>query len=310
MLRTFLLLSTLTLIGGLTPPMAKLAVNEFPPMTLACLRFATAALLMFLTTRARGGLPRFERKDWPRLLLIAVVAVPINQTGFLVGVQLSNATHAGLLWALSPILMFWGTLLMGLAHFDPRMGLASLLAFAGAGLVIITATHGPAPSATAPSRMLAGDGLLLVAVTSWILFSLLSKPMLDKYGPLRTLTVVLMIGAVSLLPLSLVDLPKLHLLQITWRGWLGWFWITVLTAYLAYLLWFSAITRINLTKVAVATNLAPVITVLTGHFLLGEKMSAWIMAGTALVVGGIYLCIRPTKKLTQTRAATEHLPDT
>ena len=135
-----------------------------------------------------------------------------------------------------------------------------------------------------------------VAVTSWILFSLLSKPMLDKYGPLRTLTVVLMIGAASLLPLSLVDLRQLHLPQITWRGWLGWFWITVLTAYLAYLLWFSAITRINLTKVAVATNLAPVITVLTGHFLLGEQMSAWIMAGTTFMVGGIYLCIRPTRK--------------
>jgi drug/metabolite transporter (DMT)-like permease len=310
MLRTFLLLSTLTFIGGLTPPMAKLAVSEFPPMTLACLRFTTAALLMFLTTRARGGLPRFERKDWPRLLLIAVVAVPINQTGFLVGVQFSNATHAGLLWALSPILMFWGTLMMGLAHFDLRMGLASMLAFAGAGLVIVTATDNPAPSVALPNRMLAGDGLLLVAVTSWILFSLLSKPMLDKYGPLRTLTVVLMIGAASLLPLSLVDIRQLHLPQITWRGWLGAFWITVLTAYLAYLLWFSAITRINLTKVAVATNLAPVITVLTGHFLLREQMSAWIMAGTALVVAGIYLCVRPTGRIMQAQPVAERPPGT
>jgi drug/metabolite transporter (DMT)-like permease len=154
--------------------------------------------------------------------------------------------------------------------------------------------------------MLAGDGLLLVAVASWILFSLLSKPMLDKYGPLRTLTVVLMIGAASLLPLSFVDLRQFHLLEITWRGWLGWFWITVLTAYLAYLLWFSAITRINLTKVAVATNLAPVITVLSGHFFLGEEMSAWIMAGTALVVGGIYLCIRPTKELPQAQFGAKH----
>jgi drug/metabolite transporter (DMT)-like permease len=119
-----------------------------------------------------------------------------------------------------------------------------------------------------------------------------------------------MIGAVSLLPLSLVDIRQLHLPQITWRGWLGAFWITVLTAYVAYLLWFSAITRINLTKVAVATNLAPVITVLTGHFVLGEEMSAWIIAGTALVVGGIYLCIRPTREVPQARLGTARPPST
>ena len=58
------------------------------------------------------------------------------------------------------------------------------------------------------------------------------------------------------------------------------------------MLWFSAITRINLTKVAVATNLAPVITVLTGHFFLREQISAWIILSAILIVSGIYLSNR------------------
>ena len=59
------------------------------------------------------------------------------------------------------------------------------------------------------------------------------------------------------------------------------------------LLWGLAIVRIDAPRVAVVTNLTPVVTVVFGHLLLGEPLSRWIVLGAALILGGIYLAIGP-----------------
>jgi drug/metabolite transporter (DMT)-like permease len=91
-----------TCIGGLTPVFGKLAVSEIPWMTLAWVRFGTAGVLLALTQRAMGGRLPLSRATIAPLLGIAALCVPINQLGFLLGLRLANAGHAGVFCALNP----------------------------------------------------------------------------------------------------------------------------------------------------------------------------------------------------------------
>src|SRR5881227_412835 len=92
-----------TLVSAGTYLFAKRALMEKPALPLGLLRFAGAALLLLLR-RARPAAERFPpRREWKKLLLLAAVAVPVNQILFLYGLQLSSAAHAALLYTLTPL---------------------------------------------------------------------------------------------------------------------------------------------------------------------------------------------------------------
>ena len=53
-----------------------------------------------------------------------------------------------------------------------------------------------------------------------------------------------------------------------------------------------AIERIGAPMTAQTGMIGPVSTILLGVWLLGEPLTPWVMAGTALVLGGIWLLTR------------------
>jgi drug/metabolite transporter (DMT)-like permease len=208
-----------TCIGGLTPVFGKLAVSEIPWMTLAWVRFGTAGVLLALTQRAMGGRLPLSRATFTPLLGIAALCVPINQLGFLLGLRLANAGHAGVFYALNPVLIFWIGLALGRGVFRWSLCAATLLAFAGA--VCVVASSGDLAAGDAKPDLLAGDLLLLLAIVSWALFSLLSKPYVQRHGAVGTLAAVFLLGTLLHTPFMLLDVGQVDWAAITWRGWLG-----------------------------------------------------------------------------------------
>jgi len=64
---------------------AKAAVTAIGALPVALLRFTIASLSFLILGRIRGGWPRIERRDIPKLLLIGFLVVPVNQGFFLFG---------------------------------------------------------------------------------------------------------------------------------------------------------------------------------------------------------------------------------
>jgi drug/metabolite transporter (DMT)-like permease len=276
-----------TCIGGLTPVFGKLAVSEIPWMTLAWVRFGTAGVLLALTQRAMGGRLPLSRATITPLLGIAALCVPINQLGFLLGLRLANAGHAGVFYALNPVLIFWIGLALGRGVFRWSLCAATLLAFAGA--VCVVASSGDLAAGDAKPDLLAGDLLLLLAIVSWALFSLLSKPYVQRHGAVGTLAAVFLLGTLLHTPFMLLDVGQVDWAAITWRGWLGAGFITLVTSYLNYLLWYVVISRHDMTRASVVVNANFLITIAVGWAFLGETVNRLFFAGALLVLAGIAL---------------------
>ncbi len=284
-----LLLTTYVLIGGLTHVAAKDALSEMPAIATGVVRFGIAALLLLLTrlvwreTGHAASRP-IERADYFRLVLAGLVSVPVNQPCFLLGVQMANASHGGLFYAINPVLVYLLTVALGWTRWSLRMIAAAALAFVGAGVIVM---DGQKMGGT--TAFLIGDLLLLGAVSSWALYSILIVPLASKYGPIRTLTLCMCIGACAYAPAILYDGGQLDFTALSPRALGGFLFIAVMTGYVNYIVYFIAITRMEVNRISICANIGPLVAVVAAHFWLGEPISGWLSTSMLLLLIAITL---------------------
>lgn len=279
----------MTVIGGLTPVGARMAVNEIPPMFAAWLRFGTAGILLYATMRARGQRLPFNRSHLPTLLGISLLCVPINQLGFLGGIKLTNASHAALFYALTPVLVFWGSVLARKSSYSGIMLVSAVLAFAGATCVLYPSLRVSFQSSSGWSDMFLGDLLLMLAVASWAAFVISSKAFLQKYGALASLTAVFLLGAAVHTPFGLWSLRSFDAPGVTWRGVSGFFFITVVSSYLGYLLTYIVIAKYDATRAMIVVNAQFLITVLVERVFFDVPLTIYFAGGSVLILSAIGL---------------------
>ena len=283
-----ILLLMMVLLNGWTPTAARDAMAELPALSAGFVRFFSAGLLLSLTVlvlhKAGRKWRRIEKQDYGRFLLAAVLCVPINQATFLLGVQYANASHAGLFYGLNPVLVYIITVSLGHAVLNVRMSLAALLAFLGAAVVGWDGFQ-----IDTDGNFVLGDLLLFGAVLSWAVYSVVAKPLSAKYGAVRALAIVIMVGSVIYAPVWLVDGHRFDLTTLSSRGWAGLLFITVGTSYLNYLLWLVAMNRIDINRLAVIVNISPIVAVIFAYYWRNEPISTYLVLGAALIFTAIGL---------------------
>src|SRR5438876_3603144 len=179
---------------------AKRTLAEFPPLTLALLRFLLAAGSLWPLTRLLLPGRRIERADRPRILLLGLLAVPLNQGLFLVGMQWASASHAALLYALTPAFaILFGSRAAGRPTRPAIAGIA--LAFAG---VLALLLH---KGLRFDRTSLEGALVILGGVIAWALYLDLGRAMTRRYGPLAVTSEALLAGTIVFLPIGLLSLP-------------------------------------------------------------------------------------------------------
>jgi drug/metabolite transporter (DMT)-like permease len=278
-----------TLVSSATYLWAKTALREIPPLPLGLLRFSGASALlalMLLKLRPRGQrLP--PRSAWRKLLILAFVAVPLNQGCFLIGLSLSTAAHAALLYTLTPLFVL--LLAQALLREFPgkRTALGTLIALAGTIYVLLARnldlSRGP----------LFGDLLLLVAVVAWAVYTTEGRDMVAAYGPFPTIAWTLIGGTMLYLPIGLGSLAFPGAVQriahASAAAWVGVAYLIFVTSVLAYLLWYWALAHLPAARVAIFTNLQPLATATLAHFFLGEPVTPQFMIGALVVISGVVL---------------------
>jgi drug/metabolite transporter (DMT)-like permease len=265
---------------------AKRGLVELGPFELALVRFALAAgIYVALLLRARRAI---ERRDWPRLALAGLVGVTVNQTLFLSGMRLTSPGHGALIYALTPVFVFllaWSRL--GERATPTKVG-GILLAFLGTAVVLLSRGLRELSADSA----LGGDLLVLLAVLAWSLYTVISKPLAEKYGAIVTTGWALVLGAIIYLPLGLAlgDLSRLPTLSR--GGWGAVLYLAVVTNAVSWLIYAWALSRTEASRVAVWSNLQPVLTALLAWSLYGEQLTPQFVAGGALVLTGVFLAER------------------
>jgi drug/metabolite transporter (DMT)-like permease len=251
------------------------------PLPVALFRFVGASIALLAFERLRPRRETIAREDIPKLLLLGLLVVPINQGLFLFGLSRSTPSHASLLYALTPIVVF----LMARRLLDERNARDKIIGIATAfvGVLLILLDRGLAHEA----EVLAGDGLLLIAVVAWAAYSVLSKPLLARYDPMTVTAWVIVSGTAMFLPAAAIPGAIPPPGGVTLPVWGAILYLAVGTSVVAYPLWLYALRRLEASKVAITTNLQPVLTGALSWVFFRERFTPGFLIGAALILGGV-----------------------
>ncbi len=292
--RAILWITLANLIGGASYPAQKAALAGLPPATITCLRNGIAFLaLAFLARRSFRELRSWSGADLLRTLFLGTVAFAAPMWLGIVGVERSSSANASILILLEPVTI----VALSTAFLGERIGRAKavglVLGLAGAACIVL--------EEASFEDLLSGEhfeGNLLLALHGclWGLHSPLAKTLVERHDPRLVTLLVLFCGFFALIPAALFESPG-------WRSGpelvpaLGWCaGLGLVVSFLSILLWLAALRHIPATSVAGFVFLQPFTGVLTGVFLLDERLTVAGIVGGLLIVLGVALDVLATAR--------------
>jgi len=226
---------------------------------------------------------RIAREDRGRVLLLGLLAVPLNQGLFLIGMTWASASHAALLYALTPAFVVIAASLR--ARRSPGAGTIAGIGLAFLGVLLLMLQRG----LHFDRHSVAGDGIILIAVVAWALYLIAGRRLIMKYGPLVVTAEALGVGTLIYLPIGLVAAWHFDPRAISPGGWMGLVYLAWLTSGVNYVVWYWGLEHIRPHSIALLTNLQPLVTAAMAWALLHEALPAGFALSTALVLGGVWL---------------------
>lgn len=271
------------LIASGTFLVAKRTVAEIPPLPLALFRFTLATSLLWPAVRWLRPHKRIAPEDRRAVWLLGLVAVPLNQGLFLLGMKWTSASHGALMYALTPALVALFLAARGGGRPRPLQLVGIAIAFAGVLLLLVQrGLHFDRHGAL-------GDLLVAAAVVAWAIYLVAGRRLARRYGPLVVTSEALLAGTIIYLPIGLVSLLWFHPAAVSPTAWGGLFYLAWLTSAINYVLWFWGLQYLKPATVAMITNLQPIVTAAMARMFFGEILPAGFIVSTVLVLAGVWL---------------------
>ena len=270
------------MIWGVNFPLIKVGLAVVPPLAFNALRFPFAALALFLLFRASRITARPERRDLPAIIALGILGHVVYQALFIVGVSRTSAGNASLVLATSPA---WTVALSAVTGQEKVTG--PVWAGVGATIVGMALVVAGGQGASFGSATLAGDLLMLAAAVGWAAYTVGSRPLVYRYGPLPITAWTLWIGTVGVMILGAPGLSRLDPTVLTPGIWGTVLYAGVLSISVAYVLWNRGVRRLGNARTAVYSNLVPVVALLAAWVGLGERPTGLQVLGAAVILAGL-----------------------
>jgi drug/metabolite transporter (DMT)-like permease len=237
------------------------------------------ALMAWWSSR---GKPALTRRDWWGVLGLGFTGYYLASFLDFAGLVFISASLERLILYLNPTLVLLLGLVLYQRHISRRQVLGMVLSYGG---VVLVFGH---EISFAGADAALGAVLVFCSAVSYAIYLSFSGELVQRLGSLRlvgcatTVACALCIGQfVVLRPLSAAAVAP----EVIWLSVLN---ATVCTA-APVLMVMMAIERIGAGLTAQTGMIGPMSTILMGVLLLGEPFTAWVAAGTALVVAGIFV---------------------
>lgn len=283
-----LMLIAMSIIWGLNFTVVKGALSDFNPLAFNAIRFSTSSLFLLTALRIREGGIGIQRKDIRRFLILALIGNTAYQLFFINGIALTTATNASLLLATTPIFIVLFGSILKVEKITSRVVQGVVLSFTGVLMIILGTGRIP----TLSDQSIIGDLLIIGNPICWSIYTVLSKPMLKEYSPLKLTAVTTSIGTI---PLVLVGIPSLwaqNWTNISTTAWLSLAFSAIIAVGIAYVIWYTGVSRIGSARTALYENVSTVFAVASAWILLSESMTVIQIAGAVLVFVSLYLVTR------------------
>ena len=230
---------------------------------------------------ASRGKPPLSRKDWLGLFGLGFCGYYLASFLDFAGLQYISASLERLILYLNPTIV----LILGMVIFKKTISrtqmLAMLLSYGGVLLVF-----GHEVKFEGADTWI-GAALVLASAVSYAIYLVYSGEMVKRLGSLRLVGLATTVACVLCIAQFLILKPMSAAIVAPEVIWLSILNATLCTA-VPVVLVMMAIERIGASLAAQTGMIGPMSTIVMGVIFLGEQLNTWIIAGTVLVLIGVY----------------------
>jgi len=273
---SFLLLTAVMLIWGITPIVSKSMLAVVEPLNLAFLNFAAAAVFLLALKLFRNRRFRFGWKDVGFFCLNALFGNILYQLSNYGALGHLSAALVTVVLAFIPL----GSILMEFLLWRRNPGWRAvvfiLVCIAGVSLVI-----GIDLSEFATGKAI-GYLLAFGSVASWCVYGVVMERQTGRHSSEDLTVYQICAAALMLTPYFCTHLPARAIFD--WKLILCIVFVGIVGTAVGYLLYNRALSVVGAMPCALFVNFLPIVTVVAGWLFLDENLAPLQIVGTAVVI--------------------------
>ena len=240
------------------------------------------ALMAWWASRGKAAL---TRHDWFGVLGLGVTGYYLASFLDFAGLAFISASLERLILYLNPTLVLLLGLVLYQRHIQRRQALGMLISYAGVVLVFGHEINLQGADAAL------GALLVFLSAISYAVYLTFSGELVQRLGSLRLVGLATTVACLLCIAQFVLLRPWSAAIVAPEVIWLSVLNATLCTA-VPVLLVMMAIERIGASMASQVGMVGPMSTILMGVLILGEPFTAWVAAGTVLVIAGIFVFTR------------------
>jgi drug/metabolite transporter (DMT)-like permease len=287
-IKNLLAFSAIYIIWGSTYLAIRYAVETIPPLMMIAARSLTAGIILYSISRFKNK-EKIKREQIIPLFTIGALFFLIGHGLLSYAQKFVPSGTAAVLIASEPL---W---VIGIEWFFlkdirvKRMGVFGLfLGFAGI-IYLITATNDISTS----NNNLLFSAFILMSAFSWSSGAVYSRVAKVPKSPLLSSGMELIFGGILVLIASFIigEPSRFHFSQVTLKSFLGLIYLIIFGSVIAFSAYIWLLRHTSVTRISTHTFVNPIIAVLLGWLIAGEKITAALLIASAIIIVSIYLVL-------------------
>jgi drug/metabolite transporter (DMT)-like permease len=269
-------------LGGTAIGATRYLAGTLDPITIGAIRFGGGFLVLVPIALARGEhWPK--RQDWLPTAGLGFLFFCIFPLLFNAALIYTTAARGALALSTLPMLTIVIGAVLGAERPTAQKTIGVLVAMLGVAVAL------GAGYAGAPVGAWRGDLLMMAAACCMALYSVLSRPLIARNGPLPFAAFGMGVGALFLSAFSINSDAGSALRSMNVVQWISAGYLAVVCGALIFFLWAFALRHTTATVVTVSVAVNPITAAIFGSVLLGERAGPSLVLGLVCVLLGIYV---------------------
>jgi len=257
--------------------------DHIKPFALVSLRSISAAALFWITSLFVPK-EQVNRKDLLFLFGCSFFGVVINQTLFLVGLDMTTPINSSIILSTNPIFAFVFAALILKERITFLKGTGLAIGLSGVLLLIL---QNGTPDLSSSTFL--GDIYTLVNTISWAFYTVIIKRMLEKYHPVTVMKWTFLFGMLINIPTGYNQWSTMNWSSIPLTAWLEIGFVLVFATYLGYLLISFGLRRLSPTIVSTYTYIQPIIAAYLASLMGQDHIDLVMIISALLIFAGVFV---------------------
>jgi drug/metabolite transporter (DMT)-like permease len=281
---------------------ARAASGHVPPASLAVVRWIVVGLLVGLAGSAH------IRADWPMikshlgiLAFLGILGGAIFGTLQFVALQYTAALNMGVVGSVAPAFIVAASWLL----FGDRLGPLQLTGVFISLTGVLAIVSQLDPGRLAGLSFNGGDLMIIVNMVFWGVYCACLK-LRPPIHPLSFLLAVATVSAIANIPFAIWEYAADFRLQPTALTAGTILYAALFTSLLAFVAWNRGIDVVGAPRASAFLHTIPVFSALLATTLLGESLMLYHIVGFVLILAGVSLAARPSRRQIDAASLRDH----